>query len=409
MTASRKLIACILVLILLFSTCGCSALSALFSNVPQEPVADPDVYLQEFKNNRLYNALDNDLQQCYGTLYTALTDNFDKDNTVSLSAEGETKKSSNGITITLPHGLKNAEESKTLYNAFVCDNPHFFYLNNAYGLEGYEQGGVAKYNKLVLTYTMDAETRNTAKERLANATETILRDKPQTQDDFVTELYLHDQLISGCTYDKAAASTGFADAPNAYSAYGALVEGKAVCEGYAKAMQLLLKQCNISSTLIFGESIKSGEQHMWNLVTINGKDYHLDATWNDSDDQPRHNYFNVTTKQISTSHRIADGQLGLVNCTATNDNYYVRNGWFIDTYSRQEIARIIADRVKSGETYVELFFAEDKFDSALLFLKNRNATEEMVNPHLAESGMSLWDYSLYGETDEHILCIRQKP
>ncbi len=407
MTVTRKLFAILLACALLVCSCGCSVLTSLIPSGKQEPIADPTAYAQEFENNRLYCSLDKRLQQCYGTLYTALTDGFEESSTVTLS-ETEAEKTAIGIAVTLPHDLADMDESKTLYNAFFYDNPHFFYVSNVYGLEGYEQDGVAHYNKLVLTYTMDVETRKSAKERLDAAVDAILRGRPQTQDEFETELYLHDKLVSNCTYDIAAADAGFNSAPEAYSAYGALVEGKAVCEGYARGMQLLFKQCEISSTLVLGRSVKSGEQHMWNLVTINGKDYHLDATWNDSEDRERHNYFNVTTQQIELSHRITDGQLGIVNCSATTDNYYVRNGFYVDSYDRETIAKIIADRIIQGDDYVELFFAPDKFDSALLFLKSRRAAEEKIEPFLVNSGLSLWEYTLYGETEEHILCIRKK-
>lgn len=407
MTVLRKLFLLLLACTLLVSGCGCSVLTTLIPSGQKEPVADPTAYAQEFENNRLYRALNKELQRCYGTLYTALTDGFAQNSTVTIS-DSEAEKTTNGIAVTLPHDLVDMDESKTLYNAFFYDNPHFFYVSNVYGLEGYEQDGTAHYNKLVLTYTMDAESRASAKKQLDTAVDAILHDRPQTRDEFETELYLHDRLVSGCTYDTAAADAGFDAAPASYSAYGALVDGKAVCEGYARGMQLLFKRCGISSTLVFGKSVKNGEQHMWNLVTINGKDYHLDATWNDSDDRKRHNYFNVTTQQIELSHRIAEDQLGVVKCAATEDNYYMRNGLYVDTYDRQTIAKIIADRIINGDDYIELFFSADKFDSALLFLKSRRAAEEMIEPYLAESGASLWEYTLYGETEEHILCIRRK-
>lgn len=407
MTASRKLGVALSALAILMAMCGCRVITALIPS-EQDSIADPEAYIQEFRNNRLYNLLDKDLQQCYGTLYTALTDEFDNDETVSLLGQETDQNATIGLAVKLPHDVSDMNEAKTLYNAFAYDNPQFFYLSNTYGLEGYEKKGAAHYDTMVLSYTMDAATRREAQKKFDDSINKILSDRPQTTDDFKTELYLHDKLIEGCTYDTEAAGAEFNDNPTAYSAYGALVEGKAVCEGYAKAIQLLLKRCDIRSTLVIGESVKSDEQHMWNLVTINGEDYHLDATWNDSEDRTRHNYFNVTTKQIELSHRITANQLGVTNCTATADNYYIRNGWYIDTYSRQEIAEIIAERVKSGATAVELFFAEDKFDSALLFLKSRQATNELVNPYLAESGIALWDYNLYGETKEHILCIRKK-
>lgn len=403
----RKPAALLLSCVILMGMSGCSVLNSLIPSTQSHNIADPNTYINEFKDNWQYGELDRRLQECYGTLYTALTDGFATDSTVTIS-ESSSGKASIGITVELPNDLADESDSRKLYTAFFYDNPQFFYVNNTYGLEGYEADSQSYYNKLVFTYTMDADTRKAAKAQLDKAVETILQGAPQTTDQYEIERHLHDKLIAGCTYDTDAADAGYSTSPNAYTAYGALVDGKAVCEGYSRAMQLLLNKAGISNTLITGESVKNNEKHMWNLVSVNGEYYHLDATWNDSGDRPRHNYFNITTSQLQLSHRIAQGQAGIVDCTATKDNYYHRNNLYVDTYSRQDIAQKIATCIKRGDAQVELFFAEDKFDNALLFLKNRRAAEEQIEPHLTASGYTLWQYTLYSETDEHILCIRKK-
>ncbi len=401
----RKPAILLLTFAVLVEMSGCSLLSSLIPSAQPSDIADPNVYINEFKDNWQYRELDSRLQECYGTLYTALTDGFDTDDTVTIA---DTDSASIGIAVELPNELSGESDAQTLYTAFFYDNPQFFYINNTYGLEGYEADGTSRYNKLVFTYTMDADTRKVAKAKLDTAVETILLGAPQTTDHYEIELHLHNKLTAGCTYDTAAANAGYTTAPNAYTAYGALVDGLAVCEGYSRAMQLLLNKAGITNTLVIGESLSDNVKHMWNLVSVNGNLYHLDATWNDSDDLLRHNYFNVTTAQLTLSHRIADGQAGIPNCTATKDNYFYRNGLYIDTYSRQTIAQKIAAHIKNGETQVELLFAPDKFDNALLFLKNRRAAEEQIGPHLAGSGYSLWEYVLYSDADEHILCLRKK-
>lgn len=403
MTLLRKLIVCLIACGILLLCGGCSVITSLIPTESQEKPADPDAYRAEYEDHWLYNELDSKLQECYGSLYTALTDGFEEDTTVTIS-----DKETIGIGVLLPRDLKDEEESRKLYTAFFYDNPQFFYVHSTYGLEGYEIDGTSYYNKLVFTYTMEVDARKQADEQLEHAVETILRERPKTSDEYETELYLHERLVADCVYDTAAAKSGYNDSPDAYSAYGALVKGTAVCEGYSRAMQLLLSEAGIRSTLVVGESINSGEQHMWNLVSINGSTYHLDATWNDSDNLPRHNYFNITTAQLALSHRIAEDQFGVVECTATKDNYYHRNGLYIDTYSRQSIAQVIAEQIKQGDTLIELNFAPDKFDNALLFLKSRTAAQEHIEPHLADSGYTLWEYALYSEADEHILCIRKK-
>ena len=399
----RKYIACLATCGLLLLCGGCSVISSLIPSDEKPLAADPDVYRGEFKNNWLYGELDSKLQDCYGSLYTSLTDGFKEDTDVTIS-----DKKSIGIEVVLPHSLTDESDYQKLHTAFYYDNPQFFYVHSTYGLEGYEKDGTAYYNKMVFTYTMDAATRKQARDQLDSAVNKILRDRPNTPDEYETELYLYEKLVSACTYDTTAAQAGYDRSPDAYTAYGALVNGTAVCEGYSRALLLLLTKAGIRSTLIVGESISSGEQHMWNLASINGNTYHLDATWNDSNDLPRHNYFNVTTDQIKLSHRISEGQLGIVNCIATKDNYYHRNGLYVNTYSRQSIAQIIATQIKAGDTLIEMAFAPDKYDNALLFLKNRNAAEEHIEPYLVGSGYSLWEYVLYNEADEHILSIQKK-
>ncbi len=404
MSRSRKSLLFFTVCALLVSLVGCINLP--LSNKP--PIPDADTYIAAFRDKPYYQALSTDMRTCYGSVYTALTDGFATDETVTITREDGTTQTDNGIRITLPGILANREQAQALYNAVFYDNPHFFYMNNLYGLEGYSKDGKPYYDTLVLTYAMNAAERQDAKTKLDATMDSIIGDMPQATDDYTKEWYLHEQLLSRCTYDTQAAENGFSAHPTAYTAYGALIEGKAVCEGYSRAMQWLLNESGIRCIPVSGESLESGEQHMWNVVTINGNDYHLDATWNDNDDKPRHNYFNVTTAQISLSHRIDDNQPVINTCTATEDNYYVRNGLYIDTYRRQEIAAAIAKQIKAGSTQIELLFAADKFDSAVLFLKSRSAAEEMINPYLADSGLSLWPYTLYGESDEHILWIRKE-
>ncbi len=405
MSLIRKIVACLAICSMLLFCGGCSVLSSLTALLPsnRETPPDPDAYKVEFQDNWLYNELDSKLQACYGSIYTALTDGFDEDAEVKIGDDVAL-----GLSALMPHALTKESDYQRLHTAFFYDNPQFFYLYNYYGLEGYEQDGISYYNRMSFHYMMDAAERKAAKEKLDLAVNTILNGRPTTTDEYETELYLHDKLVAGCTYDTAATQAEYKESPNAYTAYGALVNGKAVCEGYTRAMQLLFKNTDIRGTLVAGQSRKTDEQHIWNLVSINGNTYHLDATWNDGSDLPMHNYFNVTTDQIKLTHSIADGQQGIVQCDAIKDNFFHRNSLYINTYSRRQIAQVIAERIKQGDTFIQLQFDADKYNNALLFLKSRTAAEEHIQPYLAGSNHTLWQYVLYSEPDERILSIRKK-
>ena len=64
-----------------------------------------------------------------------------------------------------------------------------------------------------------------------------------------------------------------------WTAYGALVEGEAVCQGYAAAFQLLMAHLGIPSVQTFG--VAEGVDHVWNQVLVDGTWLSVDVTFND--------------------------------------------------------------------------------------------------------------------------------
>lgn len=62
-----------------------------------------------------------------------------------------------------------------------------------------------------------------------------------------------------------------------YSAYGAMVKGKAVCNGYALAFNDLMKRIGVSSVKVNSSTMN----HAWNIVSLEGNYYHVDTTWDD--------------------------------------------------------------------------------------------------------------------------------
>ena len=65
------------------------------------------------------------------------------------------------------------------------------------------------------------------------------------------------------------------------TAYAALVNKRAVCQGYSVLMYRLLREAGVNARVITG-TLKDGngtEYHAWNLVEIDGAWYNLDVTW----------------------------------------------------------------------------------------------------------------------------------
>lgn len=103
--------------------------------------------------------------------------------------------------------------------------------------------------------------------------------------------------------DGDSSNTGVNNTAESYSAYGMFKNGYAVCEGYAEAYSLLLNLVGITSTTITGFA---GENHMWNLVKLDGTWYHADPTWDDPvPDVPgraQYHYFLKSDKTMAKDH-----------------------------------------------------------------------------------------------------------
>lgn len=386
---------------------GCTELSPIPSEQPSSTVTDPDKYADDFENAWQYNTLSADEKVYYGHLYSAVKDAETQQAIVTITDETGVAYEQPGIRVSLPDANLTKERITALFEALFRDNPQFFYLSRTYHLEGYSIGesDTVSYDGLILEFTMSLEQRVDAIAALENRLRSVEAGCLAYNTDYEKELYLHDRLAKICCYDQETADANTDTDSNAYTAYGALVEGKAVCEGYAKAMQLLLQRASIPATVVSGHSLKTGEAHMWNLVKINGQPYHLDPTWNDSGSFLQHTYFNLTTHALSSTHKIDEQQSAVVVCTATTDNYFLRNNAYIDTYEREKIAQAIARQVLDNKQVIQLKFAPGKYSNGQLFLKNSTLTHQMVNPYLAEKGLSLWDYQLWADEEQQVLSL----
>ncbi len=91
---------------------------------------------------------------------------------------------------------------------------------------------------------------------------------------------IHDYICSHTKYDPAEDGEDIKR-----TAYGALVEGRAVCQGYCVAFYRLLLEAGIDNRVIFGEGIGidgKTASHTWNIVNLNGEYYYVDITWDDA-------------------------------------------------------------------------------------------------------------------------------
>ena len=106
---------------------------------------------------------------------------------------------------------------------------------------------------------------------------------------------IHDYIINNTEYDTLKSENINDTTYRSNTAYGVLVEGHGICSGYSDAMKIFLDKLNIVNYKV------SNDQHIWNLVLLQGEWLHLDLTWDDpiSDKNiTRDNYFMITNKTL---------------------------------------------------------------------------------------------------------------
>lgn len=102
----------------------------------------------------------------------------------------------------------------------------------------------------------------------------------------------YDWICDHCEYDYTAP-----DVSDSHIAYSLFQRGRAVCDGYTGAYNLLLKLEGIDCTAL------ANSAHIWTVATLDGAEYHIDTTWGDSHTGDRNEFFAMTPAQSWQKHR----------------------------------------------------------------------------------------------------------
>ena len=228
-------------------------------------------------------------------------------------------------------------------DAIFYDYAEIFWYTGAYSTTYYEEEG---YLDLAIApgYDCTPEERvrrqNTIDSRIQGLLNTLYGESEYEKVKGVYEF-----LIDNTAYDYAYSDQ---------SVYQILAEGRAVCAGYARAMQYILGKLDVEAIYISGEAGSPGdtESHAWNIVKIDGDYYQIDATWGDpyyedGTQTKNFNYFCLTDDEMGLDHW-ADRQ-GYPPCTSTKHNYYRYEGRFLESYDTELIKVWMQEAEMRGE------------------------------------------------------------
>lgn len=177
-----------------------------------------------------------------------------------------------------------------VYRSTIFTNPDIFYVDAAAFNYDHDKNNEVYY--IYPEYLVKKKEIPDYIKKFNKAVDDFLNEVDNNLSDSDKALTIHDKIICECKYTSGEGLV--------YTAYGALVNREAVCEGYARAYSYLLYKAGISNKCIDNGK----EYHCWNLVQLDKKWYHVDLT--DDDPVPdtcgyvSHEFFLVSDSKLAS-------------------------------------------------------------------------------------------------------------
>ena len=230
-----------------------------------------------------YNQLNSNAKKIYDGLKTSKQNLISGNYVIDYDTEFNTILNTEGGMETFSQDFQSA------WNAFSYDNVDLFYIDVTkvtLTSNYYDIGGIRTYtvsigpgensNYFSSSFNNQSQVED-ATSYLENIKEQMI--EQTSNDDVYTKIAkVHNWLIYFISYEESETSK------DEHTIYGALRNGKAVCEGYARAFKYLMDGLNVPCVLVSGTALNSQgetETHAWNYVQINNNWYAVDVTWDD--------------------------------------------------------------------------------------------------------------------------------
>lgn len=219
----------------------------------------------------------------------------------------------------------------SLMELLFSDFPELIGLDNSYKLYTDADGRAIA---ILPDYSMTEIESDSMRRELFREAFAIIEMAPVAE--YQKELYFHDAICERVTYSKDISGRII------HTAYGALVNGDAVCDGYSKAMALLCRLAGIRCSTVTGMSYNGDTTgfHAWNIMYINDVCTLSDLTWNDYREYVRYDYFNVTDAEMTIDHRVFRG-IRWPECTSYAVNWHRVNNLMIDTADTRKLQQLV--------------------------------------------------------------------
>lgn len=296
----------------------------------------------------------------------------------------------------------DSEQLDMIYHGLLKDHPEIFWIHNR--REVYKT--TYKYRKDCIftpTYLYTQSEMQEIRRSMEDAFREVSGLIPEGADDYRIVETVYTFLID---------ETEYRESEDDQSIAGVFWKKQAVCAGYAGAVQYLLGRLGIPCIYIDGDVSGRAEGHAWNQVLLHGEWYYVDAT---NGDQPEFlsgdfvslaehktilmDYLCPFPEEYEQNYH-ASAEFSLPACSATDENFYVRNQGIFEYYDWQSVYDYCCMRINNNAAVVRFKFSpQDAFAAAVNDWIGRESLQEVAQYYMQRNGLRQIEYH-YGVLED---------
>ncbi len=246
-------------------------------------------------------------------------------------------------------------------------------------------------------YLDDADDNEKMQSRVEKEADNILAAiSDSAEDDWEKLLVIHDELV------KRTEFVNDDEDIHSHDIYGALVEHKAVCQGYTYAMTYIAAKAGIESTELYSK------EHTWNkFPSLSSGEKYTDVTWDDlgkSDENGNpyilHDFFCITKSEMESldEHKPEDTRDSNEKDTSSGDNYFKKMGYYIASGDKLGFKACVMEQFKSAKNVIEIRFeSKDDYNNAQEWMTEALGELEYYNAYyiLKRDELNIYSAGLY--------------
>lgn len=251
-----------------------------------------------------------------------------------------------------------------------------------------------------IKYEYSNETYKKMKSKLEKKADQIIAKFTKKMSTYQKVKLIHDEIINNCEYVLQGKEFD--------SAYGALVNKKAKCTGYAHAFSFVCSRAGIRTTFVIGDD----GSHIWNMVYINKKWYHIDLTWDDPissfTQNTTYDYFLLSDEQLLEFQTIDESDFVIPSAKDDSLSYYVKNKLIADDADSAEkiLTKQMVSALKNKKTMTSFkCSSKEAYDEITDYLIDQEMIWDVYQNASKQSGKKFCNELIYYFLDDNTYTI----